>query len=350
MNVPDEYWMRRCFDLARQGIGAVSPNPPVGAVLVHQERLLSEGYHTHFGGPHAEVMAIRNVPEDKKHLIRDSTLYVSLEPCCVTGKTPPCTDLILREGIRDVRISATDPNPQVSGKGLALLASKGISVKSGILVEEGNDLIRSFRTNILLKRPFVLLKWAQSKYGMLGKQGEQLWLSHPRTSIFSHRLRAEHDAILAGARTVETDDPSLTTREYPGRSPHRVIYDPESKLDERYRAFAEDGCRVFYFSKTKNNNLNSDHIHQFKLKDDTGHAAQILLHLYAQQIGNIIVEGGSHTLQLFIRENLWDEAWVIQTPHELAEGIKAPVVRGQLIGKLECSKDRIVGIKQIKDL
>lgn len=341
----DKLWMNRCFDLARMGHGAVSPNPPVGAVLVHGGKHLSEGYHTHFGGPHAEVMAVRNVPEEKRHLIPDSTLYVSLEPCCVHGKTPPCTDLILRERIRDVRVSAIDPNPLVAGKGLALLEQHGVHTKHGILREEGQFLIRSFSTNILHHRPHVVLKWAQSKYGYTGMAGQQLWLSHPHTQLFSHKLRAHHDAILAGARTVETDNPYLTTREYPGRSPHRVIYDPQGRLEMHFHVFNDDGCTVYYFSKKENKNLSGPHIKKYILSASSDHASQMLTHLFENRIGNVIIEGGSFVHSLFIKENLWDEAWVIRTGNPMVNGIAAPIVRGELISKLVYGPDTIIGIK-----
>ena len=210
----DEAWMSRCFDLARRGLGRVSPNPPVGAVLVYQDRILGEGFHGYFGGPHAEVEAIRSVVQAERHLIPLATLYVSLEPCRITGKTPPCTDLILREGIKYVSVSTTDPNPAMAGSSLMHLRSKGISITEGILETEGKELIRTFSTNILLQRPHVILKWAQSKHNYIGIKGQQAWLSQPETAAWSHKQRSEVDAILVGARTIETDNPSLTTRHY----------------------------------------------------------------------------------------------------------------------------------------
>ena len=341
----DEAWIRRCFTLASRGIGYVSPNPPVGAVLVYNGHVLGEGYHTAFGQPHAEVEAIQAVSASDRHLIPKATLYVSLEPCCIANKTPPCTNLILAHGIKDVRVSIMDPNPAVSGKGLALLNEHGVSVISGILASAGIKLIRSFATNILKQRPHVVLKWAQSKYGYLGLPDQPVWMSHPDVQLFTHRLRHETDAILIGARTVINDNPRLTVRDYPGRSPHRVVYDPEGRLHQPYHVFENDGKDIFYFSKTSNPLLTSEHIHQCMITGDEKHAGQILEQLYAAQIGYLMVEGGAFVHHLFIKEGLWDEAWVIQTQHDLSEGIKAPVIRGKWLGSYTAGTDRIIGIE-----
>ena len=341
----DQLWMSRCFDLARKGIGQVSPNPPVGAVLLYQNTILAEGYHHYFGGPHAEVEAIGNVPADKKHLIPDSTLYVSLEPCCITGKTPPCTELIIKSGIKEVRVSAIDPNPEIAGKGLEQLRKNGIHVEAGILKEEGEHLVRSFRMNILHRRPYVILKWAQSKHLVSGVPDQQIWFSHPHTLTWSHRLRAECDGIIVGANTVETDNPSLTTRDYPGRSPVRIIYDPNGKLDSNYKVFQEDGLRIFYFSSVSNPSVaDIKNISTSILESDIAHVPQILSTLFKNRIGNLLVEGGSYVHQLFVKENLWDEAWVIKTQNETKEGIQAPNIRGKLIDTLSIGADTIVGI------
>jgi len=344
----DELWITRCFDLARNGIGYVSPNPPVGAVLVHQNTILAEGYHHFFGGPHAEVDVISNVPAEKKHLIQESTLYVSLEPCCTTGKTPPCTNLIINSGIKKVRVSAIDPNPNVAGKGIFLLQSHGIDVEFGILKEDGEQLIRAFRTNILKARPHVILKWAQSRYGYSGVPGYQVWFSQPYTQTWSHRLRVENDSIMVGARTVETDNPSLTARDYPGRSPVRIIYDPNGRLDHHFNVFKNDGIRIFYFTSTENPivkaNVDFPNLNTFFLAENANHAAEIVEVLYRHNIGSLLVEGGSYMHQLFIRENLWDEAWIVQTENETASGIKAPNLKGKLIESITLGEDTIVGI------
>lgn len=341
----DEIWMQRCFDLAVRGTGYVSPNPPVGAVLVYENNIISEGYHTHFGGPHAEVMLFQNISTADRRLIPKSTLYVSLEPCCVYNKTPPCTDLLIKEGIKDVRISTLDPNPKVAGRGVAILKSNNIIVREGILEDQGKELIKAFTTNILLEKPYVILKWAQSKEGYIGKKEERVLISHPYTLAWSHQLRSNADAILVGAGTVRIDDPSLTTREAVGRSPHRAVYDPERKLHMNYKVFNDDGCKVFYFSSLPNETITGNHIAAFVLDDKTSHVTQIMTILFAQNIGILLVEGGAYLLSMFISENEWDETWTIQSKHALEEGFKAPVTRGRLIQKFESATDTVVGIK-----
>lgn len=342
---PDHQWMSRCFVLARRGIGLVSPNPPVGAILVFNGKVLGEGFHSYFGGPHAEVEAFKNVKVSDRHLIPKSTLYVSLEPCCTTGKTPACTDLILREGVKDVRVATQDPNPDIAGRGIEILRSHGVEIKCGILESEAIDLIRPFTINILQKRPYVILKWAQSKYGYIGKPNERIWLSHPYTNVWSHKKRSMVDAIMAGARTVILDDPRLTTREYPGRSPHRVIYDPNGQLNRNYKVFNADGNKVYYFSRVENTQLNEGHIIKQILSDQEPEIDQIFSSLYAKQIGILLVEGGAYVHDFFIRQNAWDEAWVIRTSHILNEGIEAPNLRGKLIEEVELETDRIIGIR-----
>ncbi len=342
-NPTDEIWMKRCFDLARRGMGHVSPNPPVGAVLVHDGRMLSEGYHTHYGGPHAEVEAIRNVPEHLKQFIPESTLYVSLEPCCITGKTPPCTDLIIQHKIKKVIVSTLDPNPLVAGQGLRHLEQNGIHTRNGILEAEGRMLIRSFRTNILKQRPHIILKWAQSLYGYAGIEGQQIWLSDPLTRNWSHHQRATSDAILVGARTIETDDPMLTVREAPGRSPKRVVYDPQGRLSKQFKVFADDGIEVLYFSKQDRPDFSSAHLHAFLLPEHNEWNF-ILEQLYRRHIGILLIEGGPHIQKTLITSGLWDEAWAILTRATLKEGIQAPVVHGRKLETFTSGLDLVVGI------
>ncbi len=346
----DNKWISRCLDLAKRGLGYVSPNPPVGAVLIHNDRIIGEGYHSFFGGPHAEVETFQSVGAGDKHLIPQSVLYVSLEPCCIHGKTPPCTDLILREGVQDVRISTVDPNPKISGKGIEILKSRSLKVRTGIMEDAGKDLIRMFRTNVLFNRPYVILKWAQSEKLYIGQNGQRIMISHPYTTTWSHTLRSTIDAIIVGARTIMNDNPQLTTRDAPGRSPNRAVYDPNAKLTKEYSVFNQDGCLVFYYSVPENQNIEGNNIIKYQLKDDRSHANQILAHLYSHQIGILLVEGGTHLLSLFIEENLWDEGWVIQTKHPLEIGIKAPVIQGKLIQKFESATDTIICVANQKSM
>jgi diaminohydroxyphosphoribosylaminopyrimidine deaminase/5-amino-6-(5-phosphoribosylamino)uracil reductase len=340
----DAFWMRRCLDLAARGHGRVSPNPAVGAVLVHDGRLIGEGWHRRFGGPHAEVEAVASVTDADRPLIPRSTLYVSLEPCCITGKTPPCTDLIIRERIPRVVIGATDPNPLVAGRGKAILRQHGIEVIAGVMADAAAAVIRPFAVNILGKRPYVTLKWAQSRLGYYAPAAGRQWLSEPETQAWSHRLRAENDAILAGARTILMDDPSLTTRAFPGRSPQRVIYDPSGKVPGTCAAFADDGIGVFLASEKSRQPDLPGHVVFIPLHRGESHCPTILHVLFEHGIGRVLVEGGAHVQKMFIRENLWDEAWVIRTRSGLAEGIEAPQVRGRLAGRIKSGTDEILGI------
>ena len=346
----DAYWMTRCFDLAKRGVGNVSPNPPVGSVIVFQEKIIGEGFHAFYGGPHAEVNAIDSVKAADRALLTESTLYVSLEPCCVHGKTPPCTDLILKENIRHVVISTLDPNPDVAGKGMQLLQSKGINVRSGVLEHEGKELIKAFRVNILFHQPYIILKWAQSNYGYIGVPEKRIQISHPFTGTWTHTLRSMADVILVGARTISIDDPELTTRDAPGTSPHRAVYDPNGSLGLHHRLFNEDGKKVFYYSLRSNDQIEGSHIIKHLLSFGASHIKQMLHHLFTNGMGILMVEGGSYLLNLFINENLWHEAWVIKSNHPLDAGIKAPVLRGKVIQQISSATDTITGIENTNNV
>ena len=340
----DKHWISRCFELAKRGIGYVSPNPPVGAVLVYQNKILGEGYHSFFGGPHAEVEAFKSVANDDRKFIPEAILYVSLEPCCIYSKTPPCTDLIIREGVKDVRISTHDPNPKIAGKGIETLKAQGVNVTCGILEEEGKELIKAFTKNILYQKPYVILKWAQSIHGFMGMPDQRIMISHSYTTAWSHQLRSASDAIIVGAHTVIIDNPKLTTRDSPGRSPHRVVYDPNATLHSSYFIFGKDDRSVFYFSKTKNPEIRKDHIIQYHFNEGASHIDQMMSFLFSHQVGILLVEGGSFLLDLFIKENQWDEAWVIRSKHHLNAGVPAPQVKGKLIGQFDVASDTVVGI------
>lgn len=221
----DEIWMKRCFELARRGAGAVSPNPLVGAVLVHNNQIIAEGWHEKWGGPHAEVNCFSAVPHADEKLVAASVLYCNLEPCAHHGKTPPCADLVVKKGIKKLVVANTDPNPLVSGRGTERIRQAGIEVKTGVLEHEGRFLNRAFFTSIQEQRPYVILKWAQSADGFLGKSGERTAISGPAALRLAHRWRSESDAILAGAVTAATDNPSLDTRFWFGKNPLRVLLD-----------------------------------------------------------------------------------------------------------------------------
>ncbi len=300
----DEKYMARCLQLAENGRCTTSPNPMVGAVVVCDGRIIGEGYHVHCGQGHAEVNALRSVKE--RHLLPQSTLYVSLEPCSHYGKTPPCADLIIREGLKRVVVGCVDPFPQVSGRGIRKLQEAGIEVTVGVLEEECRRHIRRFITANTLGRPYVTLKWAQSEDGYLDVRregGKPVVLSSPLTQLLVHKLRAEHDAILVGTRTALLDNPSLTTRLWPGRNPLRVTIDRHGALPAGLRLFNDEAETVVYTSET---------------------LPELLADLCRRKVQSLMVEGGARLLQSFLDAGLWDEAIVEVAPMKLSDGVAAP--------------------------
>ena len=319
-----QLYMRRCLDLALNGSGYVAPNPMVGAVLVYEGRIISEGWHMKFGGPHAEVNAIRNLRDPS--LLPKCTLYVSLEPCSHFGKTPPCSDLIIASGIKKVVVCNADPNPLVSGRGIAKLKAAGIEVSKGVLDEEGKHLNRRFFIFHQRKRPYIILKWAQSADGLLAPFPRKnstgiTWLSHPLSRNLTHNWRAEEASILVGANTVQNDNPQLTVRGLAGNNPVRIIMDPDLICDTRKKVFSGSGRVIIFNNKKSATVKNATYIAITQSKYFLKSAMQ---YLYDNGIQSVFAEGGAFTLKSFIKDNLWDEARVFRTPAELSEGIEAP--------------------------
>lgn len=318
-----ELYMRRCFELARLGAGSVSPNPMVGAVLVHEGRIIGEGWHRRYGEAHAEVNAVQSVPEAERHLIRQSTLYCSLEPCFHFGKTPPCVDLILDQKIPRVVVSNTDPNPLVAGQSLQKMQAAGIEVTAGVLEAEGRYLNRAFFTWIAEKRPYIVLKWAQSSDGFIARTGERTAISGPLAQRLVHRWRSESDAILVGATTARTDNPRLDNRLYFGKSPLRIALDFKGQLPRT--AFLLDDSqptRIIgpapadaFFRQT-----------QFWNFPTENWITTLLRQLYDTKHAIMLVEGGAHTLRQFLNSGCWDEIRLIQNPRRLGSGVGAPSV------------------------
>lgn len=318
-------YMQRCFDLAYLGAGNVSPNPMVGAVLVHQNRIIGEGFHTRYGQPHAEVEAVVSVRKEDKSLLSESTLYVSLEPCCFHGKTPACTNLILEKNIPRVVISAFDFTPEVAGKGVATLKKAGVEVLTGVLEEEGKK-VAAVRNHIVQQhRPFVLLKYAQSADGFLSKKGQSTWLTNPLSKRWVHQWRKEFDAILIGTETARIDNPRLTTRYFQGPSPIRLVLDRQGRLPHDLHIF--DGSSPTWVCTAK-----ADHYASLQEKiniqvfdfDSADFLNQLLIRLYKSGVSSLMVEGGAALLQSFINTDLWDEARVFESSRFLESGLKAP--------------------------
>lgn len=316
--------MSRCLELAAEAKGAVAPNPLVGAVIVHNKRIIGEGYHRKFGADHAEIDAIKAV-EDKS-LLKDATLYVNLEPCSHHGKTPPCAHAIIHWGIPRVVIGQSDPNPQVSGRGIALLKKAGVEVHSGILETEAKWLNRRFNCFHVKKRPYVILKWAQSENGFVdvlrnSAAEKPKQLSNAAAKDFVHYLRATEDAFLVGYRTALLDNPRLSARGFVLKQALRVLIDRELALPESYHLLDNElPSLVFNAKKNEAKGLLRFCKLDFEAKD---WPLLLLKELYKIEVQSLVIEGGPQTHQRFIETNLWDECLRISTPEILGEGVAA---------------------------
>jgi len=319
----DEKYIARCIQLAKNGLCNAAPNPMVGAVIVHNDTIIGEGYHIRCGEAHAEVNAVRSVKDES--LLKESTIYVSLEPCSHHGKTPPCADLIINKGIPRVVVGCQDPFSLVAGRGIAKLREAGIEVKVGVLEEECRQLIRRFVTFNTLRRPFITLKWAESADGFIDlhrTEGHPYIFSSPLSSMLVHKRRAEHSAILVGRRTALLDNPSLTTRNWYGKNPVRMVIDKDLTLPKHLALF-DGSVRTLVFTQREDtsNRPNVEHI-RLDFKIDI--LPQIMEVLYKEKLQSLMVEGGSILLQSFIDAGCWDEAYIEQSDAHLKDGVKAP--------------------------
>jgi diaminohydroxyphosphoribosylaminopyrimidine deaminase / 5-amino-6-(5-phosphoribosylamino)uracil reductase len=323
-------FMQRCLDLALNGLGNTAPNPMVGAVIVHDGKIIGEGFHKQFGFPHAEVEAVNSVKD--KSLLKDSTICVSLEPCCHFGKTPPCTSLIIDTGIKNIVIACTDPNPKVAGEGIRILQDAGIHVIEGVLKEEAEKLNIRFFTFHRKKRPYIILKWAQSADHYIDPfprpaNPEVCWISNAYSKQLVHKWRAEESGILIGRTTAMNDNPTLTTREWPGKNPVRILIDPHLKTPINFQIFNGDAQTICYFDSKHKKPLNKpDNIEYIPVDTSSDILQQILASLFEKQIQSVIVEGGLYTINKFLSEGLWDEARVIEGMVRFGKGTPAPVI------------------------
>lgn len=320
--------MNRCVELAAMGAGYVAPNPMVGAVLVYEDRIIGEGYHRKYGQAHAEVNCINSVAEPD--LISKSTLYVSLEPCVHFGKTPPCTDLVIKHKIPRVVIGCRDSFDAVDGRGIEKLRSAGIDVTVNVLEDECRELNKRFFTFHEKKRPYIILKWAETADKMIGSgNAERLMISNEITNKLVHKWRSEEAAILAGTNTALMDDPALTTRNWPGNSPIRIVIDRKLSLPPDLKLF-DGSVPTIVFNCVKQDE--SANVKYVKLKSEDNLLPELLQQLYESNIQSVLVEGGSKLLQSFINNNLWDEARVIMnTVLRTGTGIAAPVMNDPVI-------------------
>lgn len=322
------FFMQRCLDLAAQGIGNVAPNPPVGAVIVYQNRIIGEGYHQQYGQAHAEPNAINSVLPQDKHLLSQSTLYVSLEPCSHFGKTPPCSDLIIKTGIPKVVIASPDPFELVNGQGIEKLRAAGIEVTIDILQTEANWLMRRFLTYHQHQRPYIILKWAQTANHFIAPTNkQQQWISNSFAKMLTHRWRTEEQAILVGTNTALADNPQLTARLWIGKQPLRLVIDRYGRLQNKPLHLLDNSLPTVVFTQTHpNQNVNQANLQYIPINFEHQPLQQILHFLYQQKIQSVIVEGGAALLNSFIDANLWDEARVFTAPIYWDNGLTAPLL------------------------
>lgn len=335
--------MARCIELAMLGLGSVSPNPMVGAVIICDDRIIGEGFHMKFGEAHAEVNAIKNVYDifpDAENLLKRSILYVNLEPCAHFGKTPPCADVIISNNIPKVVVGCRDPFTQVNGKGIERLKNAGIEVLVGVMESDCLELNRRFYTRVLRQRPFIILKWAQSRDGFFArKEGGQKWITSSPAKQLVHRWRSEEDAILIGKNTAKIDNPHLNVREWNGKNPVRIIVDRNLELPKDLNIFDQSQDTIIF------NGLRTEVIGKIKYLElenfDLLLPPLICYQLYLMDIQSIIIEGGAKILNLFISADLWDEARVFTGPERWGDGIASPVLRGESVETINVGPDTL---------
>lgn len=322
--------MQRCLQLARQGESYVAPNPMVGALLVVDNQIIGEGYHHRYGEPHAEPNAIYSVKNQE--LLKKATLYVSLEPCSHFGKTPPCANLIVSSGIPRVVIGTLDPNPKVSGRGVKILEDAGIEVTVGVLEKECRELNKRFFIFQEEKRPYVLLKWAQTKDGFIDKtrsssDEQPLVISNTITRQLTHKMRSENQAIIVSTNTIILDNPSLTVRNWSGRNPIRIGIDRTNRIPDDIHLFDGKIPTLIFTEKLKQNKPNVEFIEISFGKN----CIKTMLHkIYERNINSVLVEGGAKLLNSFIEEGLWDEINIEISEQFIGEGIKAPSIIAEI--------------------
>jgi diaminohydroxyphosphoribosylaminopyrimidine deaminase/5-amino-6-(5-phosphoribosylamino)uracil reductase len=339
----DLKFMQRCLELASKAEGMTYPNPMVGSVIVHEGEIIGEGYHIKAGGPHAEVMAIGSVKN--RELLASSTIYVNLEPCSHFGKTPPCADLIISHKIPVVVVGTTDTSDKVSGKGLSKLREAGCKVILGVAEDECRKINKRFFTFQEKRRPYIILKWAQSADGFIdikrekGNKAGPGWITGKPERILVHKWRAEEQAILVGAETVRADNPLLNVREWKGSNPVRLILSGSGIIREELAMNKLIGSQVIFSFYPEKINLPGSVV--VKLNNHESSAVQILDYLFRWGIQSLFIEGGASVLNHFINLGLWDEARIFYGEQIFRDGVKAPEVGGKLFLKTKFSKSRL---------
>jgi diaminohydroxyphosphoribosylaminopyrimidine deaminase / 5-amino-6-(5-phosphoribosylamino)uracil reductase len=340
-----EQYIARCIELAKNGFGTTYPNPMVGSVIVYDGQIIGEGWHQKAGEPHAEVNAIRSVKD--KTLLEKATIYVSLEPCSHFGKTPPCCDLIIKNKIPNVVIGTVDSNIKVAGNGIKRLRETGANVIVGILEKECHELNQRFFTFHEKKRPYIILKWAQTQDGFIApltkKEQKPVWITNSYSRQLVHKWRAEEQAILVGTQTVIDDNPQLNARNWNGNNPIRIVIDQNNRISETAHVF-DNQVKTIVFSK-KETTLSSENTIFEILDFKQNIASQIVERLYQHQIQSVIIEGGAQIIQTFIDANLWDEARVFIGNTKFGTGIKAPVLNKTPSKKEKIGTDELLIIR-----
>ena len=340
----DDFYIKRCLELAAIASGNVSPNPMVGCVIVVGNIIIGEGYHQKFGQAHAEPNAIKSVfnkygPEAES-LLKKATAYVNLEPCAHFGKTPPCADLFVKHQLKKVVIGNRDPFSGVNGKGVEKLENAGIEVISGVLDGDCRFFNRRFFTRIQRQRPFIILKWAQTANGYFATtDGHQKWISGGLAKRIAHKWRTEEDAILIGKQTAIMDNPQLTSREWPGRNPIRLVIDKNLQVPYNNHIFNEQ-AKTIIFNEVKTDVIGN--VHYIQMEDMQFYLPQkIAFQLYLMDIQSVIVEGGANILKQFLNANLWDEARIFTSKISWNDGISSPVINGSLAEEIQVGKDKL---------
>ena len=340
----NELYMQRCLELAKLGMGNVSPNPMVGCVIVHEHKIIGEGYHQKIGEAHAEVNAINNVfanyGDVAPALLKNATAYVSLEPCAHFGKTPPCADLLVRHELKKVIIGNTDPFSAVNGKGIEKLKNAGIEVITGVLEVGCSYLNRRFFTRIKKQRPFIILKWAQTADGYFAPtDGSQEWITGELAKQLSHTWRGEEDAILVGKNTALIDNPRLTNRNIDGKNPIRIVVDRDLSFPPTHHLYNTE-AKTIIFNEVKTDVV--ENIHFVQMEDMKFYLAQkIAFQLFLMDIQSVIIEGGINILNQFIEAGLWDEARIFTSNSTWGQGLIAPEISGNVVEKMPLGDDRL---------
>ena len=340
-----EKYINRCLQLAENGLGRTYPNPMVGSVVVHNNRIIGEGWHRKAGEPHAEVNAINSVRD--KSLLSSASIFVSLEPCSHYGKTPPCSDLIIASGIKKVYIGTVDPFSQVAGRGIQKLMTAGCKVMVGILEKECQELNKRFFSFVTKKRPYIILKWAESADGFISPEDlsqterKPIWITNPYSRQLVHKWRSEEQAILVGTNTAVADNPSLTTRSWHGPNPVRIVLDRQQRIPAASNLFDGKTKTIVLTEGGSSQIPSSENIEKRGIDFEMSLPQQICDLLYQQGLQSVIIEGGRQTLQSFIDEGIWDEAKVFTGNVRFGKGVRAPEFSGTLVSESSVQTDSL---------